>query len=64
MNDSSSLDDCGGPGCVFVFVCVCGGGGHLQSDNEGVGHLRQHLLLIVDVLLLFQPDHVRDFHLF
>lgn len=39
-------------------------GGHSQSDNEGMGHLRQHLLLIVDVLLLFQPDHVRDFHLF
>lgn len=38
--------------------------GHSQSDNEGVGHLRQHLLLIVDMLLLFQPDHVRDFHLF
>lgn len=39
-------------------------GGDSQSDNEGVGNLRQHLLLIVDVLLLFQPDDVRDFHLF
>lgn len=29
-----------------------------------MGDLRQHLLLIVDVLLLFQPDDVGDFHLF
>lgn len=43
---------------------VKNGGGNSQSDNEGVGNLRQHLLLIVDVLLLFQPDDVRDFHLF
>lgn len=34
-----------------------------QSDEEGVVDLRQHLLLVVDVLLLLQSDHVRDLHL-
>lgn len=29
------------------------GGKDSQSDNEGVGNLSQHLLLIVDMLLLF-----------
>lgn len=29
------------------------GGKYSQSDNEGVGNLSQHLLLIVDMLLLF-----------
>lgn len=34
-----------------------------QADEEGVVDLRQHLLLVVDVLLLLQPDHVGDLHL-
>lgn len=49
---------------AFHSLWVKNGGRDSQSDNEGVGNLRQHLLLIVDVLLLFQPDYVRDFHLF
>lgn len=36
---------------------------HSQSDEKGVVDLAQHLLLVVDVLLLLQSDHVRDLHL-
>lgn len=34
-----------------------------QSDEEGVIDLCQHLLFIVDMLLLLQSDHVRNLHL-
>lgn len=34
-----------------------------QSDEERVADLCQHLLLIVDVLLLLQTNHIWDLHL-
>lgn len=34
-----------------------------QSDEEGVVDLCQHLLLVVDMLLLLQSDHIGDLHL-
>lgn len=45
--------------------CVWGEdrGVNSQSDEEGVVDLCQNLLLVVDVLLLLQSDHVRDPHL-
>lgn len=49
---------------VDCYPCVSvGEAGDLQSYEEGVVDLRQHLFLVVDVLLLLEPDHIGDLHL-
>lgn len=34
-----------------------------QTDEEGVVDFCKHLLLVVDVLLLLQSDHIGNLHL-
>ena len=46
----------------LVTLCVDEVIRHSQSDEEGVVDFGQDFLLVVDVLLLLEPDHVRDLH--
>lgn len=58
MTQFHRVDWATAPRCLEAGVGV-----NSQSDEEGVVDLCQHLLLVVDVLLLLQSDHVRDLHL-